>query len=900
MVALSPESSIYKSTLPENPSYYVPRRLVTRNRLSKRIFTQDAKDIYVFTGIPRHKLTSLVKKQITDTSSAQVHKDVLSVRFIILEQSNHWEKLCKKTAHPIHLIHHEDDKLIWLHSRGNVKSLQAAVDKYDQGELSEDMFIDEVEKEHPVKFNQSFCIADSPGMGKSLLLADIGRRVQRKFPDRVVIFIVISEWINSIKEDVKLKESKLESILKNLFKDVSEDENITEALISEITSDESPKPSIRFELLFDGFDEVVPEQVNLAYECLEILLKLCKKTARVWVTTRLHLLTELENYLNVLGFNIEPFGEPDQMRFFKSYWSENETRQVDIDRISTFAQICLTKIKSMLNQKDEDIAGIPLQCLLIAEVFETDALGYADPANKLIPAMPEPSILFEIKSILDLYEGLIQNRIQKFKKLFQHVLFDDRDMKLLHAYHSLHLIYPGYAQVFKDKVIINEDITKEIFNVGILESKKGTGQIRFIHRTFAEYFIAWFLAHCMSTELWSDDLNNFLFQSIFSSTQDTVQIFNEVSITIHKFEQQIICNFLDLHLKYTSTDMSSFSNHLVDISDEILKVCLFSNCVNIFGFLHNLDIVDINPKTFFDAIIAFVIGTYSSLELTQFLDEWREQLPQLSEVNVSVVAGKTVLHIAAWRGDYSVVEYLLLQHGFEAIVRSKHESISDLLHYCLKDSRFDTLAEVQQRGQILHYLARLNRDLLENRNMQQYTPLLRDDLHFVLIQELVQLNVDILAQDGERRVFLHKKLHGVAPKDSLYEKVLQHISAAKMEALVGIRDLNGNTILHNPFIYECVDEETLTFLKENGADFSGIDKQGLFFEHKNNFEKSSYLNLKRIFFFQVTQYCARYYKVQTLTGYLGKTGSWKCLSKQSALWKAAMEMLFMLPLLVEI
>lgn len=66
----------------------------------------------------------------------------------------------------------------------------------------------------------------------------------------------------------------------------------------------------------------------------------------------------------------------------------------------------LSAIKSKFNSTDEDIFGIPLQCLLIAEGYKQNALKFS--ADDFYPAST-----VNFSSIIVLYERLMQTLYSK-------------------------------------------------------------------------------------------------------------------------------------------------------------------------------------------------------------------------------------------------------------------------------------------------------------------------------------------------------------------------------------------------------------------------------------------------------------------------------------------------------
>ncbi|CAL8132381.1 unnamed protein product [Orchesella dallaii] len=308
-----------KDSLPPKLLYYIPRRLKTRFLISPEIFTErGSNDIYLFTGLERFELTAFAQENPTDTSRNQLAQRNISSRFILLEMKRDFEKICSKTKHGVHWLHYDEGQFTLLKSKGNLSSLQDHVDKH-QKEFTEDDFLSHINSQSIIdKSLAPVCISDSPGMGKSILLANIGRKL--KETGQSVIFVVIEEFITKLKTALQ-ENNVMDAMIRVLGSITFGHENnskLSTALLKLLLLSGEGK---KFELLFDGLDELNPKDFELAYKCLKLMAKTFK-SGRLWVTTRLHLLAELENNLEVLGYNITPFDEEDQVNFFVSYWSQ--------------------------------------------------------------------------------------------------------------------------------------------------------------------------------------------------------------------------------------------------------------------------------------------------------------------------------------------------------------------------------------------------------------------------------------------------------------------------------------------------------------------------------------------------------------------------------------------------
>jgi len=269
-------------------------------------------------------------------------------------------------------------------------------------------------------------------------------------------------------------------------------------------------------MFFDGLDEVTTENIPLAFKCFE-RVKAILSRVRLHVSTRPQFMQHLENSLGTLGYNIKPFTTSDQKTFLRDYWSKvNFELRLVPEKLVEYAERCLQTLKNTFTKEDKDFTGIPLQCLLLAELFENDAVEYADANNvKLIQCL-QPTI--QVKSISQLYQKIVDRKLHSFFTR-AHIREHDRTktesvLENLHFFISIQVIIPGSEWINQLRPILLDKQTHKhlrsilpnwnctisdfqmgqlprdsILAVGILEATDKT-RWQFIHRTLAEYFVA--------------------------------------------------------------------------------------------------------------------------------------------------------------------------------------------------------------------------------------------------------------------------------------------------------------------------------------------------------------------------------------------------------------------------
>lgn len=815
------ENHTSDNLLPVIPKYYVPRILLARNRLPTKIFSSQCDDIKVFIGLQRHKLTELARGQLTDTSRSQVYKKQITVRFIILEQKGDWNMLCEKANKPIHLIHHENGSFIWVRSKGSMQALQDAVKCSDRVELTEEDFIQEIERVNPFSVNQTLCIVDSPGMGKSMLLASLGRKLKELFPSRRVASVEMAEWVHKIHLLLQENCYKEEIILNEVANYVKMNHL---DFLSELKF-AAAKPATKFELIFDGLDEVYPIHVPLALDCLDILRNICSNCARIWVTSRPHLKLQLENRLNVLAYNIKPFSESDKISCLTSYWSSTKDA-LDSEKLLHYAKQSVSVIKFQLGRRSNDIFGVPLQCLLIGEIYEEEANEHADPEN-IIVSKSEVGFGLRATSIADLFERMVVKKFSKVLKPSSQPGYSNTKQWSTHVYHSLKVIFEEHASdivnILAKELIMAED---EIINAGFIQFVGEERKARFLHRSFAEYFAAWYFVEIFTSERTSEHIK-FLIENILRTQQTEVLVLHEFPQVAWHFAEEAVCYFFDIILLKRIHEFNHMAGVTLgyqpkeDVLSRILKACCYSDRVSILKLLHLQTFVAAYPNQYFDERFLAILVMYSSVDMMQFISDWHQSLPLLSTQRLSSAEDKSFLHAVACQGHFAEFEYLLKYHDFEEMIKKQDRNMSDLVHYCVMHTANLQESAIRQRIQILNVLHILDGDLLEARTELEETPLLRHDVHFLLIQELVRLGANVLAKDVTGRNFLHIDFWGVTQDiGNPYTAIFQYIPSDKLIELVQMRSHWGDMILHNPSLLTNAEPETLKLIYNCGVDIN--------------------------------------------------------------------------------
>lgn len=456
------------SSAPPEPPFYVPRFLSNRISLDESILKSDCSDVFVFKGITqRYQLSLIVKPNFTASSTSQL--SCIKARFIFLEDSEDWTHMKKVAKVPIHLINYEAEhnNYILEDSSAALDILRKVGSKTDRVYISEEEFVQQQLSEDSRV--SSVCICDTPGMGKTFLLANVARSMAKHCNQRIIAYIPLTKFPADFSAPLK-QASNFETALLNVFKYISSSNETAELLLKLVQAD-----LLTTEIFFDGFDELSSDKIGWMKEFF-LLIRLQFSNVRIYITSRPHMRNELEASLDVIAYDILPFNRQNQVNYLVQFWFKNDPNS-EFKLLQKYAGICLDEVNTKLTRNENEIAGIPLLCQLLAEVYAKKVAKYSSTAGR------NPEFDFKMSQM---YQQFIEQRIKGVAK-------DEKDLfdiKLFHIWHALKLLFPADG-CHTDEMFTNCDrmTLSVILQIGIIQSSSSK-EFDFLHRTFAEYFAA--------------------------------------------------------------------------------------------------------------------------------------------------------------------------------------------------------------------------------------------------------------------------------------------------------------------------------------------------------------------------------------------------------------------------
>ena len=474
--------------------------------------------------------------------------DKLKQKFgdLLASSEQEFKQLCQ--LYPNSNVHWlENDKpgeLLWQQSQGSLETLRG----YINTETTNTYTADDLDKLlEEAEHQKMMLISDTAGMGKSTVLTHLSKQIKHKFPTKWVVRINLTDHtdaLKALKKEQIDKEKAIEFVSERLLK---LEPGLEMELFKQCCEE---KQKLRIIIMLDGFDEISPSYKDTVIDLLQAL----RHTAveQLWVTTRPDLRKELEDKLQQLSYTLEPFSEENQVEFLKKFWGlkgwftvldSKEEMQVE-----TKLQNCakeLINISKLVSDKDAEITGIPLQTRILAEAF-VEEIRQIFQSVESIPSLPTNL------DLLGLYERFIDRKCyvylgEKIKNPTDKEA-EKKQKKMLLKFvredHQLLALEMLFSEEQLAQLQINNHCTfsaEELTSIGIVQ-KSYEGKLQFIHRTFADYYVAEFLVNRLAKGTHHyQKVQSFLLKKIFTEEEyPVIRVFIDGLLSRSKPEKCIL------------------------------------------------------------------------------------------------------------------------------------------------------------------------------------------------------------------------------------------------------------------------------------------------------------------------------------------------------------------------
>lgn len=532
----------------------------------------------------------------------------------------------------------------------------------------------------------------------------------------------------------------------------------------------------KFVLFLDGLDEVSiyeKEVIKLIRKLNEI-----SKENKIFLSSRPleTLLRNIKNEFNVASCKLQPFERFDQSEFLKKFWKVN-MESFSENSFENFIETLLKNLKKKINDSGIEFSSIALHLYMIAvtfkkrfENFNTSKFDemyyhqnqYTDDISKISELYKsfirtkcyeifyddKLKIERSVKGIKNMAECYFNSFIEKNKLLALNSMFSDDQINLLLDRKSL-----GELEKYKIEI---ENSGEDIGIVVHIVDKKPF----YVHKTFAEYFIADFFISLFNDENVSEKSPavNFFFKNILDESNSTLCYFfndmlnSEINGKIEKFGIVDIVKDLDVKILFDAISyewqniVKLLVNNDIDMmntnqsKDSVLHSAIFK-CHDVLGNDENeneilntiLEKLKEKPETLKKLLEAedfmgytpmFNVVQYANLKIVEKLFEIILDFKILNLNNVQGMFCSNLLHTAAQNPNKDVFQFvlskintntdsLLLQNYFLETDRSKNTPLITAIE-CGQINTAKTLIEQYKSSNTLRNVIAIKNDYNDN------------------------------------------------------------------------------------------------------------------------------------------------------------------------------------------
>jgi hypothetical protein len=327
--------------------------------------------------------------------------------------------------------------------------------------------------------NSKFSIlCDIAGMGKTVSLKWLCKEIKELHKNYWVIFIELKRHTDELKK-VRENISKLEAL--NVISNIVLESDIERHIFKYCCLHER-----NVILFFDGFDEIFSV---VGKEFIFLLKALSESNiSSICVSSRPNYENVLCRYLEVVPTNIVPMSQKEQEKFIFSYLEKHLCKSVHSD---IYQNAVHELVSSFDDHKCDSVLGSPLNACLISDIC------YDDMNQQQL----EKDMTFDI---CKLYEKLIHLHVERYLKEKLGII--NVDINMFHRIKSeafkldsgiweavaCSVLYPT---IEVDTTYTEMDL-KAMCDSGIITN---LDTITFMHRTFAEYLAAKYIAKRIHT-----------------------------------------------------------------------------------------------------------------------------------------------------------------------------------------------------------------------------------------------------------------------------------------------------------------------------------------------------------------------------------------------------------------
>ena len=368
-----------------------------------------------------------------------------------------------------------------------------------QCSVSEDEFL----KIHSNE-KQLVVISGFPGAGKSTLMSHQYEQIKNSNPNTWVIRLNLNQHSHVFLQfaDESMSLSSVTQFFLNRFPAVYNSSAFAGSLLKHRL-----ETSGQIVLILDGLDEIDGQVRRKAIKFLKAVS--LTKLDRVYVTTRPHIKEKVERNLFQFAYTLQNFNRTDQIRYLEEIWQENLNVPLT-ESVHQFASSLVNRVSETLDDEERSFVGIPLQCRIIAECFQSNMQAILQTnADSTLELQENFNVIGLYKKFTDTKRNVFRtekssplafNSIMNYainlliRKIEAH-LTELAIQKIAEKENHVKLLWP-YSPTYQslaDQTEEANEIEEYSLKYGLTCKDGDGGKLQFMHRTFAEFLFANYL-----------------------------------------------------------------------------------------------------------------------------------------------------------------------------------------------------------------------------------------------------------------------------------------------------------------------------------------------------------------------------------------------------------------------
>ncbi|KAL7639348.1 UNVERIFIED_CONTAM: hypothetical protein RMT77_009849 [Armadillidium vulgare] len=547
--------------------YYILRHL-KRQRCIQKAFLKERNTDIIFLSDPHKRLSKkdiyqLIPDEEVLFSLSNINSESNFIQVDEYFNTEKFDNIVDKYQKEyewenVHWLEIDDDNIFWKKTYGSLNALQNYI-------MEKHEFEDNINEVELLQITGPIVISGEPGMGKSTLLHNVKENImRRRSGPTLAIKILLKNTLNFLDNVKNIKD--FDAIFNFVAECANVTDNVNDFLLKQCILTK------KVALIFDGFDELRANKQMVNFITIVKCIKSKFNKEQIWITTRPHRKTFLEDNLGVISFSLKEITSEEQVTYLTKFWEHHTEKPSSY--IDHFSKTLISSLNNRFTFHEKDFLGIPLQTYMFATVFMEELKKDSPNINKDL-------------YLTNLFSSFIHSKYDLFFKKFGVTsLPGDFKQVLINVLDEVHQnfslcqggIFPSaYVHKLNKKHYNIED--ERLLEVGIVY--KSNKCFQFIHKTFAEYLIAKRMANFVLNNEKEIFIEEILFELI------TVK---ENKFLLYLFDNEIAENFPQL--KYVLQGQLEKVEQMLD-EDFHTSDCLGRNHFYYAFQYRHFDIIDI-------------------------------------------------------------------------------------------------------------------------------------------------------------------------------------------------------------------------------------------------------------------------------------------------------------------